>query len=124
MPLSSVIENTTQSVFPLLQRCGIVEPVFPERGKYVIVHHGFHPFVGAFLLVAEIAVPDAEARTQRRVLQYDAIQFINKDDSYTCKIDNADVVLMDEEYGNLIPYSELEDDIDFSKLDSESEVEY
>ncbi len=45
---------------------------------------------------------------------YDAIQFTNKEDSYTCQINNADVVLMDEENGNLIPYSELEDDIDYT----------
>ena len=45
--------------------------------------------------------------------RYDAIQFINKE-SYTCQINNADVVLMDEEYGNLIPSSELEDDIDYT----------
>ena len=44
--------------------------------------------------------------------RYDAIQFIYKDESCTRLINNADIAIMDEEYGELIPYSELEDDID------------
>ena len=46
---------------------------------------------------------------------YDAIQFLNGENSYTCMIDNADVVIRDEEDANLIPYSELEDeDLDYT----------
>ena len=42
--------------------------------------------------------------------RYDAIQFINKDDSYTCQINNADVMYFDSEYGNYMLYTELEED--------------
>lgn len=41
---------------------------------------------------------------------YDAIQFINKEDSYKCQINNADVMFEDEEYGNTTRYCDLEDD--------------
>lgn len=41
---------------------------------------------------------------------YDAIQFINKEDSYKCQINNADVEFIDEEFGNVTHYSDLEDD--------------
>lgn len=46
--------------------------------------------------------------------RYDVIQFINKDDSYTCKINNADVVYLDEEYGNQILYTESEEELDIT----------
>jgi hypothetical protein len=42
--------------------------------------------------------------------KYDAILFTNKDDSYTCQINNADVMYMNPEYGNAIPYPKLEED--------------
>ena len=46
---------------------------------------------------------------------YDAIEFLNGDNSYTCRINNADVVIFDDEYDIYIPYSELEDeDIDYT----------
>ena len=46
--------------------------------------------------------------------RYDAIQFINKDKSYTCLIDNADIVYFDFDNGYKVPYSELEDDVDYT----------
>ena len=65
-----------------------------------------------FITEEKGAVKEINGVPQLRM--YDAIQFINKDGSYTCKINNADVVFLDEEYGNMIPYSELEDDIDYT----------
>jgi hypothetical protein len=65
-----------------------------------------------FITEEKGAVKEINGVPQLRM--YDAIQFINKDGSYTCKINNADVVFLDEEYGNMIPYLELEDDIDYT----------
>ena len=65
-----------------------------------------------FMLDEKGAVKEINSVPQLR--RYDAIQFINKDDSYTCKINNVDVVLMDEEYGHLIPCTEIEDDYDYT----------
>ena len=46
---------------------------------------------------------------------YDAIQFLNGDNSYTCLINNADLLIYDEESGEVIPYSKFEDeDIDYT----------
>lgn len=41
---------------------------------------------------------------------YDAIQFTNKENSYTCQIDDAEVVYMDYESGKYRFYKELEED--------------
>ena len=41
---------------------------------------------------------------------YDTIQFTNKDDSYLCQINDADVVYIDYETGEYKLYSELEED--------------
>ena len=41
---------------------------------------------------------------------YDTIQFTNKDDSYSCQINDANVVYMDYESGEYILYSELDKD--------------
>lgn len=49
-----------------------------------------------------------------QIKRYDAIQFTNKDDSYTCQINNADVVYWDEEYGNQILYTESEKELDIT----------
>ena len=40
--------------------------------------------------------------------RYDAIQFTNKENSYTCLINNADLLFLDGE--DMISYSELEDE--------------
>ena len=46
---------------------------------------------------------------------YDAVELSYKTDSVTFQINNADVVYMDPEYTELIPYSDLEtDDIDYT----------
>ena len=42
--------------------------------------------------------------------KYDAIQFTNKDNSYTCLINNADLLFMTDPSYDLISYSELEED--------------
>ena len=42
--------------------------------------------------------------------RYDAIQFINKDNTFTCQINNADVKYMDPEYSDYVLYNELEED--------------
>lgn len=56
-----------------------------------------------------------EVKGVPQLKKYDAIQFINKDESYTCQINNADVVYMDPDIGNIMPYFELEDeDIDYT----------
>ena len=46
--------------------------------------------------------------------RYDAAQFTCKDNSYTCLINNADIIYWDMEYCEAIPYSELEDDVDYT----------
>lgn len=46
--------------------------------------------------------------------KYDAIQFTNKENSYTCLINNADIVYWEADYGYKIPYSELEDKVDYT----------
>lgn len=61
-----------------------------------------------FVLNVDGTVKEIKGIPQLR--RYDAIQFINKEDSYTCKIDNADVMYMNYEYGEMVPYSELEED--------------
>ena len=63
-----------------------------------------------FITEGKGAVKEINGVPQLR--KYDAIQFTNKDDSYTCHIDNADVVYWDEEYGNQILYTESEDELD------------
>ena len=66
-----------------------------------------------FVLNEDGTVKEVKGIPQLR--KYDAIQFINKEESYTCQINNADVVYMDPDTGNIIPYSELEDeDIDYT----------
>lgn len=66
-----------------------------------------------FVLNEDGTVKEVKGVPQLR--KYDAIQFINKEESYTCQINNADVVYMDPDIGNIIPYSELEDeDIDYT----------
>ena len=40
--------------------------------------------------------------------RYDAIQFTNKENSYTCLINNADLLFLDGESGEMISYTELE----------------
>ena len=66
-----------------------------------------------FVLNEDGTVKEVKGVPQLR--KYDAIQFINKDESYTCQINDADVVYMDPDTGNIIPYSELEDeDIDYT----------
>lgn len=42
--------------------------------------------------------------------RYDAIQFINKDKSYTCLIDDADLLFMEGEDCDMVSFSELEDE--------------
>lgn len=46
--------------------------------------------------------------------RYDAIQFINREKSYTCQISNADVVYWDVESGNQILFTESEDELDIT----------
>ena len=45
----------------------IVEPVFPQHGKNVKIHNRMEPFVGAAFAIAEVAVADTEAPSQRFV---------------------------------------------------------
>ncbi len=47
IPLSVVIENTTQILFPTVQFVGRVEPVFCQRRQKVKLHHRAHPVSGA-----------------------------------------------------------------------------
>ena len=61
-----------------------------------------------FVLNEDGTVKEIKGIPQLR--RYGAIQFINKDDSYTCQINNADVVYMNPEYGDKTPYSKLEED--------------
>ncbi len=65
-----------------------------------------------FILNADGTVKEINGIPQLR--RYDAIQFTNKEDSYTCQINNADVMYMDSEYGDYKLYSEQEED---EKLD-------
>lgn len=44
--------------------------------------------------------------------RYDAVQFTHKDDSYTCQINNADLLFRDDENNDMISYSELEEKFD------------
>lgn len=50
--------------------------------------------------------------------RYDAIKFINKDDSYTCLINDADIMFWEDENYDLISYLELDEeereDIDYT----------
>ena len=61
-----------------------------------------------FILNEDGTVKEVNGVPQLR--KYDAIKFINKEDSYTCQINNADVMYMNSEYGEMVPYSELEED--------------
>ena len=61
-----------------------------------------------FILNEDGTVKEIKGIPQLR--RYGAIQFVNKDDSYTCQINNADVVYMNPEYGDKTPYSKLEED--------------
>ncbi len=54
--------------------------------------------------------------------RYDTIKIINKDDSYTCQLDDANVVYFDAEYGECHLYNDLEED---EKVDiTECFIEY
>ena len=48
--------------------------------------------------------------------KYDAIQFTNKDKTYTCQLNNVDLLFLDDPNTGMISYSELEEDeIDFTE---------
>ena len=68
MPLSFVIEHTTQSIFPLLHFLLIVKPVFLEHGDNIEGYNLTHPFLGTLCLSAEIAMADAETFAKGIVL--------------------------------------------------------
>lgn len=61
-----------------------------------------------FVLNEDGTVKEIKGIPQLR--KYDAIQFINKDESYTCQINNADVVYMDPDTGTITLYSESDDE--------------
>lgn len=67
-----------------------------------------------FLLNEKGAVKEIKGIPQLR--RYDAIKFINKENSYICQINNADVTYYDAEYGSYKPYTELEEEekVDFT----------
>lgn len=65
-----------------------------------------------FILDETGAVKEIDDIPQFR--RYDAIQVTYKDDSCTRLINNADVVIKDEEDGRLIPYSELGCNLDYT----------
>ena len=54
-------------MFSPLELVGVVEPVFTEHRKNVVVNDGVQPLFGANISAAEIAVADAEALTQRLI---------------------------------------------------------
>lgn len=66
IPLSVVIENTTQILFPTMQLVGRVEPVFCQRRENIKFHHRAQPVGGAGGRVGqtEVAVTNAEAGTK------------------------------------------------------------
>ena len=43
--------------------------------------------------------------------RYNAIQFINKENSYTCLINDADLLFMNDQSNGMISYSELDNDV-------------
>ena len=54
-----------QNILPTLEFVGVVEPVFTEHWKNVIVNDGVQPLLGANIPAAEVAVANAESFTQR-----------------------------------------------------------
>ena len=68
MPLSLVMEHTTQSIFPLLHVLLIIKPVFLEHGDNIEVYNLTHPFLGTLRLSSEIAMADTETFAKGIVL--------------------------------------------------------
>ena len=66
-----------QNVLPTLEFIGIVEPVFTEHRKNVIVNDGVQPFLGAYIPATEIAVADAKALTQRLIKRDLSVQVLH-----------------------------------------------
>ena len=66
-----------------------------------------------FVLDEKGAVKEVDGVAQLK--PYDAIELTYKTDSATFLINNADVVYMDPEYSELIPFSDIEiDDVDYT----------
>lgn len=61
-----------------------------------------------FLLNENGSVKDINGIPQLR--RYDAIRFINKENTYTCQISNADVAYFDADFGSYKLYTELEEE--------------
>ena len=64
MPLSLIIEDGVELVFPLLHFGPVVEPVFLKHRKDVIIDDLVQPRIIYTLLAAEIAVAELEAGSQ------------------------------------------------------------
>ena len=88
-----------QNVLPPLELVGVVEPVFTEHRKNVVVNDGVQPLFGANISAAEIAVADAEALTQRLIKGDFTVQVFHPINKFVqCLVVQA-VLVMDEALG-------------------------
>ena len=69
MPLSFVIEYTTQILFPTLQVCRFVKPILRKHRKDVKFYDRTHPISRAacFFSSAEVAVANSKSTTKGAV---------------------------------------------------------
>lgn len=93
------MKHTLQNVLPTLEFIGVVEPVFAEHRKNVIVNDGVQPFLGAYIPAAEIAVADAEALTQRLVKSDLTVQVLHLVNKFIQRLVVQTVLIMNESLG-------------------------
>ena len=93
------MKHTLQNVLPPLELVGVVEPVFTEHRKNVVVNDGVQPLFGANISAAEIAVADAEALTQRLIKRNLTVQVLHLVNEFIQRLVVQAVLVMNEALG-------------------------